>query len=1044
MSLYRPKNKNAFFFVVALLLLLLLLMVPLRPSVWDRDIAVVQHEIDSLSSTPLPKHKDSLITTSYTKQDTQVVFVPNEDGSQVDTNIVISPVEVIDTTTISVLTPPSPIVKAPQDTPVKAETAFINVRFLLVLLLLFCLLLFVIYKLLTSRWQKQYWLQYNAPLQPLGSASSNSSSFNFDFISPAVELESSTPQNDTNDVSTESITDSSLPLAPTELTNPEAKHAADSSVIKVEKSQRNAIIPDHQVSTTTVKNTPASRAFGQRPFVLFLKEISTRSPRILIEIGKGIASIFSFFSKGNSAPKAPLKLKWQDGISLVMILLFVACQQVIFPDQPSHAVANGLMWATLYTLPSLLRLHWTGGLLGGLIIFTELVSLLIYAILEATKDLAPIEGGENWMYYGMGFLLLILFYWGQKKKIIPLIRLYAVLGLVLLSGASYLIFMPYIHQGWDWAFAEYSGWGDVIARCIGLYIAYEVIAAIVRPNPAVSKKRKAAVVPVAQTIKTTPSETDLTPVPISTDQETLLPYSAEELNELFKRPNWYKKADLNRLDSISLPNTKLDEQSEFIVLYLPDCINTRHLYLSNNQFQEFPYEISELEQLEVLNLSYNQITDILPDIAYLKQLNSLYLAHNNISVIPDEMAELHHLKQLDLSGNPLTQESIDKLQQFFPNAHLTYDEAAPINTSPKIALEEDQQLVKKVEKLLKKELKNPDEVSYISALMQQDLSDLPTTVLQQFKNLAILLLNSNKLTAIPEAIYQLLSLKRLTLSFNQINAIPDRISELTTLEALDLSGNPIRSFSPKLTQLSQLKEIALGNMGLTTFPAFLLKMQQLNNINLSSNHLLRIPEGINKLPHLKALNLSFSGFNTIPDAIFELQELRSLDWTGNNLETLPSALTQLINLEKLAIGFNPNLSNANQVLEQLPKLRELHLSGLKADKNHPFILTVNRLKKLDTLWLSHNQLNELPNSFQQLKKLRVLSLAHNNFFKFPKLLGQLSNLEYLYLENNQLTALPKTIKQLKKLRQLHLTGNKIGITERRNIQRMLPNVSIHF
>lgn len=1044
MSLYRPNNKNAFVFVAALLFVVLLLLIPLRPSVWDRDLIVEQQ--DSLS-TVLPT-LDSFIVTTTIEQDTQVVLMPNGDSTKVDTNIIIQPIEIIDSTPV-IFQPDVPTLNTNLNPPIKAshsKNGGINLSFLFLILGLFSGLAFLIYKFLTARWQKQYWLQYSAKLQPLDTVSSAQNSIQIDFLTNTTNFETT----NSNEQAAKGSNDSAQLLTTTaNNTLPDNKSDIDDKTIEKEQSIVIDKVPDlkssrptnaqQQSTTSTVARNSTQIPLKNRSYVLIIVELFTRLPRIVFEISRGIVSIFSFFSKGNQTKKRPVDLKWQDGISIVMILFFLACKLIIFPHQPTSITGNILLGLLVWFSPCLLRLHWALGALGGFIIFGEIVSLGIYIVLEMTKNMAP--SNDNTLTYTLcGLFTIIVVFWARKKKLLAALTL-----LLAVSITGYFIFLPYLNNGWDWALAEYSGWGDVIARAIGIYIIYEIFAAIILPN----KKKKAPFQTTKKQITTPPpkplEKTIPTPKKIKTTKKTYKPLSSEEENALFRLPNWYKKTDLTRLNIVSMPNTGLDEQSEFIVLYLPDCININQLYLSNNRFEEIPYEISELEQLQVVNLSNNHISQISPDIAYLSKLNSLYLANNKITSIPDELAQLTKLNLLDLTGNPLDQTAIDKLQAFFPKATIKFDAPIEENVLEICPIVEDNQvLLSKIQKLLKKELKTPSKVHYISALIKQNLSDLPVSVFQQFDNLGILLLNSNNFTEIPQAVYCLPSIKQLSLSFNKITTIPDQIGSLKTLKELDLSGNHIQSFSPQIVNLPNLERLRLGNMGLTTFPAFLLKMTQLKSINLSGNHILRIPDQIQTLNNLEDLNLSFSGLNVIPDIISELIHLKALDWTGNNLTKLPSALTKLYQLKKLAIGFNPELNNSSVILSKFSQLKELYLSGLKADEQHPLMKTVGDITTLETLWISHNVMQKPPLSIYQLKNLRSLSIANNQLIYISKEIGQLSNLQYLHLENNALTELPSEIKQLKKLRQLNLTNNQLAIKARRAIQRALPKVEIKF
>jgi Leucine-rich repeat (LRR) protein len=1044
MSLYRPNQNKTFVFAVLFLFLVVLLMIPLRPSVWDRAevLSETNDSLQQLGSDTLLS-RDSLILTILSVQDTQLFFVPNEDSTAIDTNFIVQTLEIVDTTIIT-LAPPSLeplIIEKAEDT---------NLLFLLWWLFLFTAFAWIIYKWLTTRWQKQYWLKYNAELQPLATLSGSNSNIDFDFSKFAIKATAIDKPEELiiQDVADEKIEESTLleiepEILPEIEPEPISDHKLEEPIHSPEAAPK---IVQAELSTTSP--TQDSKAdFNERWYLLFIIEALGRLPRILFEMGRGITSIFSFFSKGNQKRK-PIDLKWQDGVSVILISFFLICKAVIFPEQPASVALNIFLGLLIWALPALLRLHWGWGVLGIVLILGEFVGLIVYIAFQALEGAEP-SNTDYTIYWPIAAVLvgIYLLYWLSKKGYFRKYQSLRLITFALVVAGAYFFFLPYIND-WNESFRLYNNWGDLVAKLIGIYLLYKVVSLLLR-TPAKNKKNTVSeptVIPANSSVGSKTLISDKEPV------KTFKKRSQEELKDLFRTKDWYKKTALDQLDTVSMPNTRMDEQSEFIVLYLPDFINLHQLYLSNNNFQEIPYEVSELEQLEVLDLSYNKINTIFPEIEYLKNLKVLFLAHNNISVIPTELATLTELTQIDLTGNPLTKATIDQLKIYFPKASLKFDpskiEDIPheetIEEIPVVSLIEDDNLIKLVRKSLYRELKNPKQVYALSSLMNHKLPDLPLSVFQEFPNLKSLFLNSNLFTEIPAAIYHLPSLTTLSLSYNKITSLPDKIKTLQNLEELDLSGNPIHSFSPEIIQLQNLKKISLGNLGLTSFPVFLLKMQQLDSINLSGNHILRIPESIKDLSNLKELNLSFSGLNSIPDEVFKLKNLRSLEWTGNNLERIPSKIIELENLEKLAIGFNQNLESPTDILSGLPNLKELHISGLKGGMEKPMILNVGLLTTVEVLWLSYNELQDLPSSLFDLKQIRRLSLANNKLETISTDLAKLSKLEYLYLEKNQLTTLPSSIKKLKKLRHLNLKNNPIDIREKRAIQRALPNVSIQF
>lgn len=70
--------------------------------------------------------------------------------------------------------------------------------------------------------------------------------------------------------------------------------------------------------------------------------------------------------------------------------------------------------------------------------------------------------------------------------------------------------------------------------------------------------------------------------------------------------------------------------------------------------------------------------------------------------------------------------------------------------------------------------------------------------LSRCQSLTVLDLHNNKLTQVPEEVYNLYSLKTLTISNNDINNLDARLALLPDLLRLNIEGNPLRSIKPAM------------------------------------------------------------------------------------------------------------------------------------------------------------------------------------------------------------------------------------------------------
>jgi Leucine-rich repeat (LRR) protein len=112
-----------------------------------------------------------------------------------------------------------------------------------------------------------------------------------------------------------------------------------------------------------------------------------------------------------------------------------------------------------------------------------------------------------------------------------------------------------------------------------------------------------------------------------------------------------------------------------------------------------------------------------------------------------------------------------------------------------------------------------------------------------------------------------------------------------------------------------------------------------------------------------------------------------------------------------------------KTLPQLINIQTLHAQGISASKQ--FLEVITKLKNLENLDLSKNQIRTLPKSFLKLTKLKKLDLHSNQLRALPESFGtSLSNLEQLDLRNNDIKILPNTIIKLSKLNYLSLSGNR--------------------
>ncbi|MFA5074502.1 MAG: leucine-rich repeat domain-containing protein [Candidatus Babeliales bacterium] len=185
-----------------------------------------------------------------------------------------------------------------------------------------------------------------------------------------------------------------------------------------------------------------------------------------------------------------------------------------------------------------------------------------------------------------------------------------------------------------------------------------------------------------------------------------------------------------------------------------------------------------------------------------------------------------------------------------------------------------------------------------------------------------LVLSGNKLTTLPEEIFNLKSLEVLNLSDNKLTKLSPKIIKLRNLEVLDLSKNRLKSLPSKIFGIKIFKNLIYDfNLDLDDppGPAFLssknkfvnyltnnvLGLDQLIYLNLSDNQFTKLPSQIGKLTNLKTLILSHNKLTKLPKQISNLKELGCLDLSFNLFIYVPTYINKLTKLTWLNLNFNP-------------------------------------------------------------------------------------------------------------------------------------------
>ncbi|XP_053868241.1 podocan-like protein 1 isoform X3 [Malaclemys terrapin pileata] len=280
------------------------------------------------------------------------------------------------------------------------------------------------------------------------------------------------------------------------------------------------------------------------------------------------------------------------------------------------------------------------------------------------------------------------------------------------------------------------------------------------------------------------------------------------------------------------------------------------------------------------------------------------------------------------------------------------------------------------------------------------------------------------------------AVQHLSLQNNQLRELPyDELAQLTSLKTLNLHNNHIISDGlpdEAFESLDSLQYIYLANNKLTVAPQILPSTVRIVDLaanlltevypltfgqkaNLSSPPCRSVYLHNNQLTNTGLPYDAFNGSDTVSTMILSSNRLSYLP------QNLPPALVRL-HLQNNHISRIPR-----GALSSHWKLRELYLQNNNLSNQGMDPATFSKLKSLEYLDLSNNNLTEIPAGFPP--NIVILHLGKNRIGSLPRdSLSRVRGLQYLLLQNNRLTAAgvhPDAFLKLRHLHTLHLYNNRL-------------------
>jgi protein scribble len=175
----------------------------------------------------------------------------------------------------------------------------------------------------------------------------------------------------------------------------------------------------------------------------------------------------------------------------------------------------------------------------------------------------------------------------------------------------------------------------------------------------------------------------------------------------------------------------------------------------------------------------------------------------------------------------------------------------------------------------------------------------------------------------------------------------------------------------------------------------------------------------------EVVGLRKQGIPEIPKSVRQLQ-CRELILAENDITSLPDELGKLARIEVLDLG-NNRINHVPPALGDLaPTLRELWLCNNKLFFTAPLTPNLGKLRLLQKLDPSGNQLEEPPAELGQLSALQYLDISGNSLQVFPPEFGNLRALLIFKAENNRLRALAPEVGNLTELSEWYLANNALS------------------
>ena len=343
-------------------------------------------------------------------------------------------------------------------------------------------------------------------------------------------------------------------------------------------------------------------------------------------------------------------------------------------------------------------------------------------------------------------------------------------------------------------------------------------------------------------------------------------------------------------------------------------------------------------------------------------------------------------------------------------------------------------LCKNMDEIIKRIAAVKTTVKRINLNNQSTLTQVPE-VLKECELLEELNISHTEITAIPDFVFALPSLRILSCCCKKIPEPPTGFAEAQKLEKLHIRINENWKFPEGISSLSELKILYIDMYSEADLPKDLGRLKKLEELLLSIKReqgtVQDLPDTFSKheaLKNVSIIDIAFRNykvfdFEKTAQALSSCRALESLTLSGFNLKK-QKELSRLTGLKELILRHLLTEGSIFESIANLKALEKLEIQGSEFKvKQVPDIFA--NFKEMRFFSFAGNFVNELPPSLFTLTKLITLEIGSTGIGALDEKIGNLKNLEHLHFYDNLLEKLPNSVFTLPALAVLNIEENFI-------------------